>query len=218
VIIGLSLIGICGGAWYGSQLAVNVLQEIAAHDYSGPRERIGRYESFFQALDRSIYQVDQGQRNIDQKARQSVSWVVTLRGSQERCRFQWEHDLESQTVRPRTNPALCLDVELGLMTTEEAQAYQDLESDTEVYNPEDPVVRAIVKSNYSISPQDLAGGWNTPDEEPVGAPLISPEEGKARHKGKKEEPEEAEDGESGEDEAPAPRDATTVISTEDDQD
>lgn len=212
VVIGTGLIGLSAGIWYGSRVAVNVLKEIAAHDYAGPRERIDRYESFFQSLDGTLYRVDEGQRNIDQFGRQSVGWVVTLIGSQERRRFQWEHDLESQRVRPRTNPALCLDVELGLLTEEQAQAYQDLESDAEQYDPDDPVVKAVVKSNYSISPLDLAGGWNTPDEEPVGAPLISPEEGQSRWNGreKQDEDEAAEQDESSDD-ASQSNDATTVI-------
>jgi len=215
VLVGVGLIGLCGGIWYASRLAVNVLKEISAHDYAGPRQRIERYERFFQSLDSSVYSVEQGQRNIDQDANQSVSWVVTLRGSEERRRFQWEHDLEAQTVRPRTNPALCLDVEMGIMTEKEAEDYKGLESDAEKYNPDDPMVRAIVKSNYSISPQDLSGGWNTPEEEPVGAPLISPEEGVERHTGRKKQEEEEQEGENGEDEPPVPQDATDVIGTGD---
>lgn len=212
VIVGTILVGFCGGMWYGSRLAVNVLKEIAAHDYAGPRERINRYESFFHSLDNNLYEVEEGQRNIDQRGKQSVGWVVTLRGSQERRRFQWEYDLESQKIRPCTNGALCLDVELGLISEEDAQAYKGLESDAEKYNPDDVVVRAIVKSNYSISPQDLAGGWNTPADEPVGAPLITPEEGEERWRGRKETEgsEEAEgDGSGGG--GSQPNDATSVV-------
>jgi hypothetical protein len=212
VIVGSALIGLCGGIWYGSRLAVNVLKEIAAHDYAGPRQRIDRYESFFQSLDRKTFEVDEVQRTVDQKGKQSVGWVVTVLGSQLRRRFQWEYDLETQAVRPRTNGALCLDVELGLTSEDEAKSYQGLESEAEQYNPDDVVVRAIVKSNYSISPQDLEGGWTAGAEEPVGAPLISPEEGENRWRGRKhqDEEEEAEAGASGGEESP-PNDATDVI-------
>ena len=215
IIVGLGITGVSAGVWYGSRMAIEVLKEIGARDYSGPRELIARYENFFDALDPELYQVEQIQRSID-KGKVSIGWVVMLKGSQERRRFQWEHDLQDRDVYPRTNPALCLDVKLGLIKAEDAESYSRLESQNEKYNPDDPIVNAVILNDFSlVQADDLSSGWLIPEESPVGAPLISPGEGTDRQH-EATHPEEEEES-NPEDDWPEtqPNDATNLIGSED---
>ncbi|MBN2081362.1 hypothetical protein JW859_04050 [bacterium] len=211
IIVGLGITGASAGVWYGSRLAIEVLDEIGERDYSGPQEQITRYESFFDSLNPELYLVEEIKPSID-LGKTSLGWVVMLRGSQERRRFQWEHDLQQREVYPRTNPALCLDVKLGLIKAEDAQSYSRLETSREKYNPDDPIVNAILLNNFSlVQAGDLTSGWLIPEESPVGAPLISPAEGKGRQYNATHPEEETEANPEDDWPETQPNDATNLI-------
>lgn len=181
IIIGLVIVGVSAGVWYGSQLAVETLTEIGERDFSGPLARIRNYEDFFDQLKQGAYEVQQGKTNILQ-GKVTYMWVVRPEGGHDFRTFQWEHDLEANEVNPRTNPALCLDVYHGYMTEKQAEEYTGLISKAE-YNPFDTITQAIVETDFSVlSPADLAAddeGIEIP-KGPVEGPLLSPTEAQTR--------------------------------------
>jgi len=209
-------VALSAGIYYGTVVAIDVLTEIGEHDFSGPRERISQYEQYFNGLDARQYSVNQGKTNIVE-GEVSYMWAVEPRGSNERRRFEWVHDLESNEIKPRTNAALCLDVQLGHMTEAQAAEYHGFSGRNEHYDPDDVIIQSIVTNSFSlIQPQDLSGGWEAviPPEGPVGAPVVSPAEGSERQ----EEAEHEEEAVPEEAEEITPNEATEVVSEEDEGD
>ena len=112
---------------------------------------------------------------------------------------------------------LCLDVQLGYLTEEQAVAYTGFSGRDEVYDPDDVITQSIVQNRFSmIQPQDLSGGWEAaaPPEGPVGTPVVSPTEGAERQETAEHEKEaEPEEGDE-----TSPNEATEVVSEEDEGD
>jgi len=182
ILFGLVVIGMCVGGWYACNLATSVLQEIGERDFSGPKEQINTYEMFLATLNEGDYTVRQGKTSIT-LGKESFTWVVQPRGSNEMRRFQWVHDYELNKIFPRTNPALCLDIELGYISKADAAGIELAAH--EGYDPNDVITMAMVENNFSlIQAQHMAGGdgWDVSalPQSTVGAPRLSPTEAKGR--------------------------------------
>ena len=182
IVFGLGVIGLCFAGWYACGLATNVLKEIGERDFSACRDRIATYQAYLDSLNGENYTVTQGKTNII-LGKESFTWVVQPRGSNELRRFQWVHDYELNQVYPRTNPALCLDVELGYVDAAQAGGIELAAN--EHYDPGDIITMAMVQNNFSmIQAQHMADGegWDPAllAESTVGAPRLSPAEAAAR--------------------------------------
>lgn len=216
IILGLGIVAVSAGIYYGTTVAIDVLHEIGQRDFSGPRERINQYEQYFNSLDSQQYSVQQGKTNILEGV-VSYMWTVEPRGSLARRRFEWFQLYEGNEIQPKTNPALCLDVQLGYMTEGQAAAYTGFAGQHERYDPDDVITQSIVQNRFSlIQPQDLSGGWEAviPPEGPVGAPVVSPTEGNERQ----ETAEQVEEPQPEEGSETSPNEATEVVGEEDEGD
>jgi hypothetical protein len=213
IIIGTLIVALCVGVWFGGRLATSVLEEIGDRDFSGPTQRINKYESFFSSLSENGYVVIQSNTNI-LMGKATYPWTIQPQGSSERRTFQWEHDLETNVVYPRTNAALCLDVALGYVSAQDAAAYDGFSSENEKYDPDDLITKAMVQNNFSLIPApELSAGWERGDESTaaVSPGLVSPEEGAGRRDAERKAQEEAAEESKPSD----PNDATDVVSGDD---
>ena len=194
----IEIIVILGGVgfWLGSMAMVGVLNEIRQHDFSAPMERVESYQDFFGALRKAGYAVVEGKPKI-LAGKTTYLWTVSPRRSTALCTFQWTHDLQTNEIVPQTNAALLLDVKLGNVKLQQL-------ADFSFYDANDLVARAIVEGNTALLKPDeqLSQGADQPlPETGVMAPLITPEEGKARARhGRPAEtpPEGTEPGQAGE--------------------
>ncbi len=186
------------GFLVGSHYLEGVIKDIGATNFTKQMERIDHYTSFFDALRDNGYRVRREDPEID-KGVIYYLWQATPPGSDEARVFRWQHDLASNVVEPINNPALLLDLKLGYIKAQEAETWK-FNDPGQKYDPGDNLVQAMVNNDFSmINPADLVGqntaGAALP-EGPVGAPLISPGEGRGRGGVSKEK--EAEEGGEGE--------------------
>ena len=177
IIVLIEIIVILGGVgfWLGSMAMVGVLNEIRQHDFSAPMERVESYQSFFGALRKAGYAVVEGKPKI-LAGKTTYLWTVSPRRSAALCTFQWTHDLQSNEIVPQTNAALLLDVKLGNIKLQQLADYS-------FYDAYDIVARAIVEGNTALlKPGEQLGQIQDQPlpETGVMAPLVTPEEGKAR--------------------------------------
>ena len=170
ILAGLLIIGISLGAWYLSNEAVGIMQEISSRDVSGPHKQVESYEKFFNGLstDQFIVRRDEP-RNLQNVI--TYLWTVEHRQSGEVTQFRWEWDMSTLDVLPRSNGALLLDRRLNNLKGSDLEHF-------DFYDPDDAFAMAIVQQDISlIGIEDMGNGWVGPEyKDSVLPPLISPED------------------------------------------
>jgi hypothetical protein len=179
ILFGVVFIGAAIAFWYGSQMMLGILNEVAEKDFTNQYERISKYEAFFDGLVDAGYDVIREEPKIDTKPDSSAKfylWRVQPAGTSEFCIYRWRYDLQSDAVEPSTNPALLLDIEMGYIKRDDAGKYS-------FYDAGDELAQAIAEENLGMLQLRAYGSvWesDTPPEGPVMAPMVSVDEAEGR--------------------------------------
>ncbi len=173
IILGLVLAGVCIGAWYISNKAVDIMHEIASRDVSGPRGQVEAYNNFFAGLSTEQFIVRRDEpRNLQNVI--TYLWTVEHRQSGEVTQFRWEWDMSTADVKPRSNGALLLDRRLKHIPDSELGDY-------DFYDPDDAFAMAIVTQDISLIGMEDISTWEGPIySDGVAPPLISPDDASDR--------------------------------------
>lgn len=179
ILLGVAFIAGAVAFWYGSQMILGILNEVAEKDFTAQYQRISKYEAFFDGLSDEGYDVIREEPKIDTKPESSAKfylWRVQPAGTGEFCVYRWRYDLKSDEVEPSTNPALLLDIEMGYIRRDDARDYA-------FYEPGDELAQAIAQENLGVLElQTLSTVWQSDSlpEGPVMAPIVSVDEAAER--------------------------------------
>jgi hypothetical protein len=169
----------------GSMLMFGVLREISsARNFDDAVGRTSEYEDFFKEVAAAGFQVDGDRPNIKEGVTQYL-WTVHPPNDGPLRVFSWQHFLESNEMRPTSNSAALLDIELGNLTEAEALAFSRQDTpdggsrETFHLDTADPISNAIIDRNASYFAKNSGNGWSesqvvADNAPPLPPPLIDP--------------------------------------------
>jgi hypothetical protein len=180
IITGGLIILVCLGFVVASIAMFGVLQDISAtRNFGGLQKRVDALEQRFSEIATAGFEVEYDKPNINEGVTQYL-WTVQPPNDGPLRVFSWQHYLESNEMRPTSNSAALMDVELGNITLRQAEEYSRRDKGGQVYqwNANDEVARAIIQHNVVPFARNSNSGWGpnlvAENLEPLPPPLIDP--------------------------------------------
>jgi len=175
IALGALVIVICMVFVVGSIVMFGVLREISdARNYDSAAAQFAGYEEFFKSAAEAGFKVDSDKPNIKEGITQYL-WTVTPPNDGPMRVFSWQHDLETNEVRPTSNAAALLDIELGRIDMAKAQGYAVVEGrQVFQFDPDDKTANAIIDRNASAFARNSADGWGPQQPQLANAPPLPP--------------------------------------------
>ena len=175
IALGAIVIIICAVFVVGSVVMFGVLREISdARNYDDAAAQFADYEEFFKSTADAGFKVDSDKPNIKEGVTQYL-WTVTPPNDGPMRVFSWQHDLQSNEVRPTSNAAALLDIELGRIDTAKAQEYAQVDGrQVFQFDPNDKTANDIIDRNTAAFARNNGEGWGSQQQVIANAPPLPP--------------------------------------------
>jgi hypothetical protein len=171
--LGAIVIVLCTVFVVGSVVMFGVLREISdARDYDDAAAQFADYEDFFKKVADAGFTVGSDKPNIKEGVTQYL-WTVTPPNDGSMRVFSWQHDLQSNEVRPTSNAAALLDIELGRIDRAKAEELAAAGGRFQ-FDPNDAVANAIIDRNTSAFARSNGTGWGPQQSQIASAPPLPP--------------------------------------------
>jgi hypothetical protein len=175
IAVGGIIIAICAVFVIGSVVMFGVLREISdARNYDAAASQTGAYEDFFKSVGDAGFTVGSDKPNIKEGVTQYL-WTVTPPNDGALRVFSWQHDLQTNVIRPTSNAAALLDIELGFLDAAKAQEYAQSDGrQVFQFDPQDATTNAIIDRNTSAFARSNGEGWGKQAPQIASAPPLPP--------------------------------------------
>lgn len=175
IILGAIVIAVCAVFVVGSVVMFGVLREISdARNYDAAASQTGAYEDFFKSVADAGFTVGSDKPNIKEGVTQYL-WTVTPPNDGALRVFSWQHDLQTNEIRPTSNAAALLDIELGFLDRVKAEEYSQADGrQVFQFDPLDATTNAIIDRNASAFARSNGQGWGPQLPVIASAPPLPP--------------------------------------------